>query len=164
MIGEFEDLDIFHDCRSDDEENPDVQVGGGDEVICKQAPRFDDPVQIRAVLERAATATQRLLRCYGGTDCVPTRPLMTLFYPATLGGQCPSAHGRQVSLPQGQAVQVDWRPSDPEVANRTESGKRPGESQHLPAQVDWHILWMQCTWKSEQVEEQEIECKVVQQG
>ncbi|EDV49867.1 uncharacterized protein LOC6552643 [Drosophila erecta] len=106
MIGEFEDADIFHDCRSDDEETPELDVGGGDEVICKQAPRFDDPVQIRAVLERAATATQRLLRCYGGTDCVPTRPLMTRFYPATLevsarlhtDDKCPCPKDRQCKL------------------------------------------------------------------
>ncbi|XP_017058347.2 uncharacterized protein LOC108099366 [Drosophila ficusphila] len=106
MIGESEDLDTFHDCRSDDEESPELAIGGGDEVICKQAPRFDDPVQIRAVLERASVATRRLLRCYGGTDCVPTRPSMTLFYPATLevcarlhtDEKCPCPKDRQCKL------------------------------------------------------------------
>ncbi|XP_016941584.4 uncharacterized protein [Drosophila suzukii] len=100
------DVDTFHDCRSDDEEIPELSVGGGDEVICKQAPRYDDPGQIRAVLERAATATQRLLRCYGGTDCVPTRPSMTRFYPATLevsarlhtDDKCPCPKDRQCKL------------------------------------------------------------------
>ncbi|XP_017014090.2 uncharacterized protein [Drosophila takahashii] len=108
MMAENEDMDTFHDCRSDDEETetPEMAVGGGDEVICKQAARFDDPVQIRAVLERAATATQRLLRCYGGTDCVPMRPSMTRFYPATLevsarlhtDDKCPCPKDRQCKL------------------------------------------------------------------
>ncbi|XP_041675150.1 uncharacterized protein LOC108109401 [Drosophila eugracilis] len=106
MMAEKEDMDTFHDCRSDEEDTSELAVGGGDEVICKQAPRFDDPVQIRAVLERAANATQQLLRCYGGTDCVPTRPSMTRFYPATLevsarlhtDDKCPCPKDRQCKL------------------------------------------------------------------
>ncbi|XP_017123874.1 uncharacterized protein LOC108143835 [Drosophila elegans] len=107
MFGGNDDVDTFYDCRSDEECSPESVVGGGDEVICKQAPRFDDPVEIRAVLERAATATQRLLRCYGGTDfCVPPRPTMTRFYPATLevsarlhtDDKCPCPKDRQCKL------------------------------------------------------------------
>ncbi|XP_016977761.1 uncharacterized protein LOC108043527 [Drosophila rhopaloa] len=106
MIGGNEGMDTFYDCRSDDEGSPELAVGGGDEVICKRAPRFDDPVEIRAVLERAANTTQRLLRCYGGTDCVPTRPSMTRFYPATLevsarlhtDDKCPCPKDRQCKL------------------------------------------------------------------
>ncbi|KAH8295308.1 hypothetical protein KR018_009918 [Drosophila ironensis] len=84
MIGEIEDKDTFYDCRSDDEDLQDLGLAHGDAVVCKKAPRFDDPVQIRAVLERAATATLKLLRCYGGTENVVPRPSLTHFYPATL--------------------------------------------------------------------------------
>lgn len=107
MIGATEGGDTFYDCHSDEEEDVEEQeMAHGDAVVCKQAPRFDDPVQIRAVLERAATATQQLLRCYGGTDIQATRPLMTRFYPATLelsarlhtDDLCPCPKERQCKL------------------------------------------------------------------
>ncbi|XP_020813742.1 uncharacterized protein LOC110188370 [Drosophila serrata] len=110
---ETEDVDTFLDCLSDDEEvekkevaSPELTVGHGDEVVCKQARRYDDPVEIRAVLERAAIATQRMLRCYGGTDGGPTLPSRSRFYPATLevsarlhtDDKCPCPKDRQCKL------------------------------------------------------------------
>ncbi|KAH8369094.1 hypothetical protein KR009_000818 [Drosophila setifemur] len=107
MISDIEDRDTFHDCQSEDDniEELGVGLGHGDAVVCTRAPCFDDPVEIRAVLERAAVATQRLLRCYGGTNRV-VRPSMTQFYPATLelsaclhtDDFCPCPKDRQCKL------------------------------------------------------------------
>ncbi|XP_017037495.1 uncharacterized protein [Drosophila kikkawai] len=112
MTSETADVDIFLDCLTDDEVEeaevvpPELAMGHGDEVVCKQAPRYDDPMEIRAVLERAAIATQRMLRCYGGTECGPSRPTKTRFYPATLevsarlhtDDKCPCPKDRQCKL------------------------------------------------------------------
>ncbi|KAH8243091.1 hypothetical protein KR032_004554 [Drosophila birchii] len=107
------DVDTFLDCLSDEEEKeevkvapPELTVGHGDEVVCKQARRFDDPVEIRAVLERAAIATHQMLRCYGGSDGGLTRPSKARFYPATLevsarlhtDDKCPCPKDRQCKL------------------------------------------------------------------
>ncbi|EDW80985.1 uncharacterized protein Dwil_GK11265 [Drosophila willistoni] len=98
--------DIFHDCLSDSDtehfsdvsELPEKAVGDGshsddnkkkDTASAKQLIRFDDPEQIRTVLERAALTTKMLLRCYGGDgqsgneDNVPYHR-SPRFYPATL--------------------------------------------------------------------------------
>ncbi|KAH8329760.1 hypothetical protein KR074_003819 [Drosophila pseudoananassae] len=107
MFGATEDEDTFYDCLSDEEEVVEEQeMAHGDAVVCKRAPRFDDPVEIRAVLERAAIATQQLLRCYGGADTPAPRPSMTRFYPATLelsarlhtDDLCPCPKERQCKL------------------------------------------------------------------
>ncbi|XP_041451043.1 uncharacterized protein LOC111073200 [Drosophila obscura] len=74
--------ECFFDCKSDTEGENDAGADG--QVVSNR----QDPVQLRAVLERALHATQKLLSCYG-SSVAPTTvrrlpPREVLYYPATL--------------------------------------------------------------------------------
>ncbi|ALC45650.1 CG33189, partial [Drosophila busckii] len=77
--------DVFYDCLGDESEQRQAAGGGDASGSCQHYRRqcnYSDPAHIRATLQRAANATQRLLRDFGG----PCAALHTEqhFYPATL--------------------------------------------------------------------------------